>query len=568
MKISYSKLFVGISLPALCTGLASLILSISATAQPIRPTTQKELKVFDPMGNTGNIGIRAAAGTVSYTLTLPNTAPSANQVLTANSVSGGNVTLTWGTPFSGTGTTNYVSKFATAGSLTNSQIFDNGTNVGIGTITPTARLEIRGAGTTSATTALEVDNSAGTPLLVVKNDGNVGIGTITPTGRLHLYKENDGAINMLTLGTAFDGGNTFAINPFITGVSNGGFSIRDVTKSVDRLVIENSTGNVGIGTTIPTLGKLQVSGSIAMTDDQNAYLYIPRHSPNDTRAYIVAGDSDRDYPVGMEFRVRAPSGQGTTIMNFDANSLKGQVPYSLNIATVSGNVGIGTTDPGGKLEVNEPADANIQASLIARGGNNRIAQFNFGVKNSSGVNVGGSIGSIGGNAGPGNGGLILQGNTDLITANDRHFFISAGGETRLRATSSTQDRGDYNLQVNGSGVWAAGPYMDGSDSTLKFNIKALSFSTEVLKKLRPVTYNYKPSYNMDTTLQAGFIAQEVQEALKGTDYVDGVVKKGSVLSMAYQSLIPLLTKALQESIDRIEFLEKKISILEQKVVKY
>ena len=122
MAISYSKLFVGISLPALCTGLASLLLSISANAQTIRPTTQKELKVFDPTtGNSGNIGIRAAAGTLSYTLTLPATAPSANQVLTANAVTGGNVTLTWATPVSGTVTSvgTNTSTGITGGTITN-----------------------------------------------------------------------------------------------------------------------------------------------------------------------------------------------------------------------------------------------------------------------------------------------------------------------------------------------------------------------------------------------------------------------------------------------------------------
>lgn len=42
----------------------------------------------------------------------------------------------------GSGTTNYLSKFTSSGSIGNSQIFDNGTNVGIGTSTPNAKLEI------------------------------------------------------------------------------------------------------------------------------------------------------------------------------------------------------------------------------------------------------------------------------------------------------------------------------------------------------------------------------------------------------------------------------------------
>lgn len=45
--------------------------------------------------------------------------------------------------------------------------------VGIGETTPTARLHVKGSGATSATTALLVENSAGTDLLKVRDDGGV-----------------------------------------------------------------------------------------------------------------------------------------------------------------------------------------------------------------------------------------------------------------------------------------------------------------------------------------------------------------------------------------------------------
>lgn len=49
-------------------------------------------------------------------------------------------------PITGTGTPNYLSKFTGSGTLGDSQIFDNGTNVGIGTTTPSSdnRLEVNG----------------------------------------------------------------------------------------------------------------------------------------------------------------------------------------------------------------------------------------------------------------------------------------------------------------------------------------------------------------------------------------------------------------------------------------
>ncbi|HQQ38670.1 MAG TPA: prepilin-type N-terminal cleavage/methylation domain-containing protein, partial [bacterium] len=53
----------------------------------------------------------------------------------------------WGqvTGVTGSGTQNYITKWASAGSLTNSQIFDNGTSVGIGTTSPGALLDVQGA---------------------------------------------------------------------------------------------------------------------------------------------------------------------------------------------------------------------------------------------------------------------------------------------------------------------------------------------------------------------------------------------------------------------------------------
>jgi hypothetical protein len=49
-------------------------------------------------------------------------------------------------PVTGTGTTNYLPKLTGATTIGNSQVFDNGTNVGIGTATPQRKLEVKGTG--------------------------------------------------------------------------------------------------------------------------------------------------------------------------------------------------------------------------------------------------------------------------------------------------------------------------------------------------------------------------------------------------------------------------------------
>jgi hypothetical protein len=66
-------------------------------------------------------------------------------------------------PVTGTGTTNYLPKFTGASTIGDSQVFDNGTNVGIGTATPSYKLDVSGAIQTSVASgngSLYINNSS------------------------------------------------------------------------------------------------------------------------------------------------------------------------------------------------------------------------------------------------------------------------------------------------------------------------------------------------------------------------------------------------------------------------
>jgi hypothetical protein len=163
----------------------------------------------------------------------------------------------------------------------------------------------------------------------------------------------------------------------------------------------------------------------------------------------------------------------------------------------------------------------------------------------------------------------------------RHIFYTYGTGLKdsianatvmmtLKADSELQiagvtDRGAFNLQVNGTGVWGAGDYVNGSDFNIKNNIEELDSSLALINTLKPVTFKYNESYNKDENYQLGFIAQDVFQNFENKKYVNGIVKSdGDLLSMSYSALIPILTKAIQEQQALIKALEQRIINLENK----
>jgi hypothetical protein len=150
----------------------------------------------------------------------------------------------------------------------------------------------------------------------------------------------------------------------------------------------------------------------------------------------------------------------------------------------------------------------------------------------------------------------------IFTNNTERIRVNTSGEVWIAGTT---DRGAYNLQVNGTGVWGAGDYVNGSDLNIKDNIQNLDSSLYLINLLAPVMYNYKEEYNKDESKQIGFIAQDVYNVLSNTEFSNAIVKSdGDTLSMAYSSFIPLLTKAIQEQNLLIKALEQRILILENK----
>ncbi len=155
-------------------------------------------------------------------------------------------------------------------------------------------------------------------------------------------------------------------------------------------------------------------------------------------------------------------------------------------------------------------------------------------------------------------------NHDLVLRSNssNRIIIKNNGEIYMLGTT---DRGAYNLQVNGTGVWGEGAYVNGSDANIKENIIDLDSSLNIVNNLKPVVFNYiNASVNNDTK-HLGFIAQDVYQTLENKDYLGSIVRSdGDTLSIAYSNIIPLLTKAIQEQQALIKALEQRIINLENK----
>jgi hypothetical protein len=141
----------------------------------------------------------------------------------------------------------------------------------------------------------------------------------------------------------------------------------------------------------------------------------------------------------------------------------------------------------------------------------------------------------------------------------------SGGE-RMRITSAgevwiagTTDRGAFNLQCNGTGVWGGGAYTNGSDERIKENITPLNTGLDVVAKLNPVTYTYKEDWSRDQSIQTGFIAQDLKAAQEDAEMAD-VLKlvydsNPDKLEASYGKLLPILVKAIQELAAEVEALK-------------
>ena len=247
----------------------------------------------------------------------------------------------------GIGDTTPLSKLEVAGSIksTNydtSHTSESGVTLGYNATEAMAYLETwTSKPLTIRTYNYQAFNISGNEAMRITSAGNVGIGTTTPTAPLHI----EGGTNSEVLKIEADS------NPFVRWVENGtdvGFlqftggtaylsnmgngSLQFRTNNTTKMLI-TSGGDVGIGTTNP-LYKIHSSNSGSRNDLQFTLDSFGTGSTDGAQLGIQAG--------------------GAYIWNFENNDLYFATNNS-RVLTIkpSGNVGIGTTSPDTKLDIED-----------------------------------------------------------------------------------------------------------------------------------------------------------------------------------------------------------------------
>ena len=154
-------------------------------------------------------------------------------------------------------------------------------NVGIGTTTPTAKLEIKGDGSTNATNALMIKNSSGDTLLRMRNNGNIQFNFNGPVAGRTLNIGGNG-INFYRNDTTFSG----SIWPTDTSLV-----IWSQQSDNDYVILQPAWGKVGIGTYGPR-ATFEVKGDMILGDGGTAINKVLKATVTKDIGSVAAGVSN------------------------------------------------------------------------------------------------------------------------------------------------------------------------------------------------------------------------------------------------------------------------------------
>jgi hypothetical protein len=408
---------------------------------------------------------------------------------------------------------------------------DSDGNVGIGTTSPAAKLDVvggivttNGAGTTYNQFAnsgsdviwenrqngnIIIRSNSSTERMRISTGGNVLIGTTTDAG----YKlDVNGTFRSLALwttsgavtqwgysGTAYGGLTWDTGYATIYGVT--GNDLRFGADGSSPKMILKTSGNVGIGTTSPS-SKLEVvqSGNAALTVRQSLAAANGRYAQVIlSHGSTFFGASDKTYQL-------VSNGLSSGEADFAIQYWNGSTYAEHMRITSAGNVGIGTTAPTAKLQI-EGANDTYWGQLTLR------------TTNTATQNVGGMIAFGGFHNGTSNASnwAAIKGAKENANVNDNASYLNF--QTQVSGGSLTE-----RMRITGSGVidFSGNSTITNVNDKFTMGINSTSYVWMQSWSGRPITIN--PSGNnvlIGTTTDAGYKLEVNGNARATSFYANG-----------------------------------------------
>ena len=340
-----------------------------------------------------------------------------------------------------------------------------------------------------------------------------------------------------------------------------------------------------------TAGDLVIPNSIVHAGDTDTKLDFNqadtmRLITGDTTAWICNGSSMVVNEDGVDRDFRVESDDNANMLFVDGNANKVGIGTNdlgavLNIATADGttndvvnsimitNKSTGTTTTGFGGEIRFQAQRN-NGGIQNTGRIASVAEVNSGTTISSGLGLWTSVG-----------GSLFERvritNTGLLSIannNNTHNFKANAGSSNSWFGVYDDGNDSANIEIRRSDtaqvfyvLGHTGNYhfagSDVSDRDLKENIAYIpDGSLELVKQLKPRTYNFKSSEGFVNSSRTGFIAQEVADVMTTDHRVASGTDGDKDMGISPVGLIAHLTKAIQEQQTLIESLTARIETLE------
>lgn len=332
----------------------------------------------------------------------------------------------------GTGTNNYVVKWTGTNTQSSSQIFDNGTFVGIGTATPGAKLDVLHSNIAAWF------RSTGNPVPVSVFNSNSSVASIgfqgsTSTNEYNVRVGADGD-NMIAYTNNTERMRIFANGRIgVNTTTDAGYQV-DVNGSFRNTAdayLSTASGNVFVGATTAAIsnGLKYIYNEAGNGSGIGPELILHNTVAQDAASMAVSFTGVRS-GAGVASQIRSTRRGILTFHTQDLPSATPNTPAERMRIDAVGNVGIGTQSPTQALSI--ARGAGLIGGISLRGNGNDAANEFFVGQGSAGVAF-----------------LAQRANADLSisTNNTTRLYIQANGRVGINTAT---DAG-YQFDVNGTG---------------------------------------------------------------------------------------------------------------------